>query len=224
MPPPQHAPLLPALSRGERRFWWALFVPVNLVFLPGWFAVERFQPDLNAALMVVVLVKLTYFLTVCWAIHALATVWPRLAGVRSPAVVLAYRLAGVASVGGLLLAHAAGIYGYGAMERQLTGELRASQSTLPLKVGEGMLLEKLQFEKRDVVYEYRFTSLLAMQVDAKKLHDATFLNAKTIGCADRKLIDQLHQGVRLSYVYVDRNYQPIATVVFDRDTCTGQPG
>ncbi len=205
-------------------FWVALFIPVNLLLLPAWFAIATIPPRLDVTPAVVALVKLMYFLSVCWSFYVLAILWPGLAALPSQAAAMGYRLAGLASIGALMVVHAPAIYRYGELERTVYREVRAAKQSIPASVGPGVRQEQIRLGAREITYEFTLTGVVASQVDLGKIREAIRTSLIAAVCADKKLVGTLDHGVALHYVYRDKNGQTLAILSVTRENCARAPG
>ena len=129
-----------------RLFWFALLLPVNLLLQPIWFAIETVQPSLESTPAIVTIVKLGYFMSVCYGFYVLAKIWAALQSTQ-PRLAAGYRLAGLATLGGLISVHGSAIYHYAAPERELHREVRAISKSAPVWVAQGVRLERAHLEK-----------------------------------------------------------------------------
>ena len=200
-------------------FWVALFIPVNLLLQPAWLAIEIFPPRLDLTPAVVALVKLMYFLSVCWGVYVLAKLWPGLAALPSKVAAMGYRLAGLASIGALMVVHAPAIYHYGELERTVYREVRAANQSTPAVVGPGVRQEQIQLGAREITYEFILTSAVASQVDLVKIREAIRPPLIAAICVDKKLVRLLNHGVALHYVYRDKNGHTLAILSVMRENC-----
>jgi hypothetical protein len=216
----------PPLSPGRavRLFWIALFLPVNLLFQPLWFALLSISPPMDSPLGWTTFVKLSYFLSVCWAVLLLAKIWPSLKPARSRAITWAYRLIGLASVTALLVAHAPRMYQFGRPERDLFSEIRRINKTLPLQVGPGIRLDATRLGKSEIAYEYTLTGAEVLQLDRRKIQPVIFNSVKNLICRDEKQTKLLAQGVWLHYAYRERNGRLLAAFSLGQRSCAGGAG
>jgi hypothetical protein len=205
-------------------FWVALFIPVNLLLQPTWFAVASFQPRLDVAPTMVALVKLMYFLSVCWGFYVLAKLWPGLSGLPSRAAAMLYRLAGLASIGALMVVHAPAIYRYGELERALHREIRATSQSMPLAAGPGVRMDQVWLGAREITYKFTLIGATASQMDLGKIREAIRAPLVAAVCADKKLTPTLSHGVTLRYIYQDKDGQPLADLALARENCVRTPG
>ena len=205
-------------------FWVALFIPVNLLLQPAWFALATFPPRLDVTPAVVALVKLMYFLSVCWSFYALALLWPGLAALPSQAAAMGYRLAGLASIGALMVVHAPAIYRYGELERTVYREVRAANQSAPAAAGPGVRQEQIRLGAREITYEFTLTGVVASQVDLGKIREAIRTPLIASICVDKTLVRWLNHGVALHYVYRDKNGHTLAILSVLRENCARAPG
>jgi hypothetical protein len=205
-------------------FWVTLFIPVNLLLQPAWFAVVSLPPRLDVTPSVVALVKVMYFLSVCWSFYVLAKLWPGLAALPSQAAAMGYRLAGLASIGALMVVHAPAIYRYGELERTVYREVRAANQSIPAMVGPGVRQEQIRLGAREITYEFTLTGVVASPVDPGKIREAIRTPLIAAICVDKKVVRTLNHGVALQYVYRDKDGQPLAELSVMRENCPPAPG
>ena len=207
-----------------KQFWVALFIPVNLLLQPAWFAIATLPPRLDMTPAVVALVKLMYFMSVCWGFYMLAKLWPGLTALPSQTAAMGYRLAGLVSLGALMVVHAPAIYRYGELERTVYREVRAAQQSIPVAAGPGVRLEKVLLGAHRITYEYSLTGVTASQVDLGKIREAIRGSLMAAICPDKKLMLTLKHGVALHYVYRDKDGQPITDLSVIHENCVNTPG
>jgi len=205
-------------------FWVALFIPVNLLLQPAWFAIVTFPPRLDVTPAIVAVVKVMYFLSVCWGFYVLAKLWPGLAALPSHAAAMGYRLAGLASIGALMVVHAPAIYRYGELERSVYREVRAANQSIPAMVGPGIRQGQIRLGAREITYEFTLTGVVASQVDLGKIREAIRTPLIAAICVDKKLVPTLNHGVVLHYAYRDKDGQPLAELSVMRENCAPAPG
>ena len=205
-------------------FWVALFLPVNLLLQPAWLAIETIPPRLDVTPAVVALVKMIYFLSVCWGFYVLAKLWPELAAAPSKAAAMGYRLIGLASIGALMVVHSPAIYRYGELERTLYREVRAANQSTPAAVGPGVRQEQIRLGAREITYEFTLTGVVASQVDLVKIREAIRTPLIAAICVDKKLARSLNHGVALQYVYRDKNGHTLAILSVMRENCDRATG
>ena len=205
-------------------FWVALFIPVNLLLQPAWLAIATLPPRLDLTPAVVALVKLIYFLSVCWGFYVLAKLWAGLSALPSQAAAMGYRLAGLASIGALMVVHAPAIYQYGELERTVYREVRAANQSTPATAGPGVRQEQIRLGAREITYEFTLTGVVASQVDPGKIREAIRTTLIAAICIDKKLVRSLNHGIALHYVYRDKNGHTLAILSVMRENCARAPG
>ena len=205
-------------------FWVALFIPVNLLLQPAWFAIANVPPRLDMTPAIVALVKMMYFLSVCWGFHRLAKLWPGLAALPSKAAAMGYRLAGLASIGALMVMHAPAIYRYGELERMVYREVRTANPSTPVAAGPGVQLDRIRLGAREITYEFTLTAVAASQVDPGKIRESIRGPLTATICADKKLVSTLNHGVALHYMYRDKDGKPLTDLSVMRENCARTPG
>lgn len=203
----------------QKFFWFAFFVPVNLLFQAALFALEPIQPALDAAPYVIVAVKAAYFLMVGFGVLSLRALWQPIGGLPARTAVWAYRLAGLASIAALLLVHAGGVYQFGRIERETMRNMLTANKTLPITPQAGLRVDRVRLERRDWIYESTLTQQLAAQMDRAKFGAAVRPALAGAICADAWQRRLLGMGIRIRYVYRDRNGEPITDLSFERGTC-----
>ena len=217
----------PSSSRrltAAKLFWVALFIPVNLLLLPAWFAIANVPPRLDVTPAIVALVKMMYFLSVCWGFYVLAKLWPGLAALPSKAAAMGYRLAGLASIGALMVVHAPAIHRYGDLERMVYREVRAANPSTPVAAGPGVQLDRIRLGAREITYEFTLTAVAASQVDPGKIRESIRGPLMAAICADKKLVSTLNHGVALHYAYRDKDGKPLTDLSVMRENCARTPG
>ena len=143
-------------------------------------------------------------------------------GLPSRTAVWAYRLAGLASVAALLAVHADSVYQFGRMEREINRNMLSANKTLPITPQAGLRVDRVTLERRDWIYESTLTQQLAAQIDRAKFGMTVRPVLAGVICADawqRRLLDM---GIRIRYVYRDRNGEPVADESFAPGTCPGK--
>lgn len=203
-------------------FWLALFFPVNVMFQALCFASLPFRPDLDSAVPFILLFKATYFLMVLFGIFSLKIVWRSVAGMSSRRGAWTYRAVGLASIGALLAMHAEQVYQFGRTEREIRRTMISVNNTLPLAPQSGVRTDPVRLERRDWVYESTMTQLQASQIDRGKFTAAIRNALIEPACASEWNRRLLQLGVRIRYVYRDRDGDIIADQAFSADACSGK--
>ncbi len=206
----------------QRFFWLVFFVPVNLLFQAALFALVPIQPALDSAPYVVVAVKAAYFLMVGFGVLTLRAVWQPMDDLPSRTAVWAYRLAGLLSIAALLVVHAGSVYQFGRMEREINRNMRSANKALPITPQAGLRVDRVKLERRDWIYESTLTQQLAAQIDRAKFRVTVRPALAGAICADAWQRRLLGVGVRIRYVYRDRNGGLVADESFERSTCSGK--
>jgi hypothetical protein len=206
----------------QRFFWFVFFVPVNLLFPAALFALVSIQPALDSAPYVVVAVKAAYFLMVGFGVLSLRAVWQPLDDLPLRTAVWAYRLAGVLSIAALLVVHAASVYQFGRTEREINRNMLSANKALPMTPQPGLRVDRVTLERRDWIYESTLTQQLAAQMDRAKFRTAVRPALAGAICADAWQRRLLGMGIRIRYVYRDRNGALVADESFERSTCPGK--
>jgi len=203
----------------QRFFWLVFFVPVNLLFPAALFALVSIQPALDSAPYVVVAVKAAYFLMVGFGVLCLRALWQPIGDLPSRAAVWGYRLAGSLSIAALLVVHAGSVYQFGRMEREINRNMLSANKALPITPQAGLRVDRVKLERRDWIYASTLTQQLAAQIDRAKFGAAVRPALAGAICADAWQRRLLGMGVRIRYVYRDRNGEPVADEAFERSTC-----
>ena len=205
----------------HRIFFLTLFFPVNVLFQALCFASLSFRPDLGSAGFFILLLKATYFLMTFFSIYYLKFVWRSVADMLSPRAAWTYRVAGLAAIAALLFMHAEHVYQFGQAEREIRRNLISTNKTLPSPPYAGVRADLVRLERRDWVYEITMTQLSVNQIDRAKF--AASIRAQSgIFCAipwHRRLFEL---GVRVRYLYLDRDGGIVADEAFGSDTCSGR--
>ena len=203
----------------QRFFWLAFFVPVNLLFPAALFALVSIQPALDSAPYVIVAVKAAYFLMVGFGVLSLRALWQPIGDLPSRTAVWGYRLAGLLSIAALLVVHAGSVYQFGRMEREINRNMLSANKALPITPQAGLRVDRVKLERRDWIYASTLTQQLAAQIDRTKFGAAVRPALAGAICADAWQRRLLGMGVRIRYVYRDRNGEPVADEAFERSTC-----
>ena len=219
---PDARPFLRTPGDAQRFFWLAFFVPVNLLFQAALFALVSIQPALDSAPYVVVAVKTAYFLTVCFGVLTLRAVWQPIDGLPSRTAVWAYRLVGLVSIAALLVVHARSVYQFGRMEREINRNMLSANKALPITPQAGLRVDRVTLERRDWIYESTLTQQLAAQIDRAKFGMAVRPALAGAICADAWQRRLSGMGIRIRYVYRDRNGELVIDEPFGRSTCSGK--
>lgn len=221
---PERAPRRFVRTPGDvqRFFWLVFFVPVNLLFQAALFALVSIQPALDSAPYVIVAVKTAYFLMVCFGVLTLRAVWQSIDDLPSRKAVWAYRLAGLVSIAALLVVHAKSVYQFGRMEREIIRVMLSANKTLPLTPQAGVRLDRVTLERRDWINESTLTQQLAAKIDRAKFRQAVRPALAGVICADAWQHRLLGMGIRIHYVYRDRNGELVVDESFERSTCPGK--
>jgi hypothetical protein len=206
----------------QRFFWLVFFVPVNLLFPAALFALVPIQPALDSAPYVVVAVKAAYFLMVGFGVLSLRTVWQPLDDLPSRTAVWGYRLAGSLSIAALLVVHAGSAYQFGRVEREINRNMLSANKALPITPQAGLRVDRVKLERREWIYASTLTQQLAAQIDRAKFGAAVRPVLAGVICADAWQRRLLGLGIRIRYVYRDRNGEPVVDEVFERGTCPGK--
>lgn len=206
----------------QRFFWLVFFVPVNLLFQAALFALVSIQPALDSAPYVIVAVKAAYFLMVGFGVLTLRALWQPLHDLPSRTAVWAYRLAGSLSIAALLVVHAGSVYPFGRMEREINRTMLSANKALPLTPQAGLRVDRVTLERRDWIYASTLTQQLAAQIDGAKFRTAIRPALAAAICADAWQRRLLGMGIRIRYVYRDRNGELVADEPFERSTCPGK--
>jgi len=206
----------------QRFFWLAFFVPVNLLFQAALFALVPIQPALDTAPYVIVAVKAAYFLMVGFGVLTLRAIWQPIGALPSRTAVWAYRLAGLLSIAALLVVHADSVYQFGRVEREINRNMLSANKTLPITPQAGLRVDRVKLERREWIYESTLTQQLATQIDRAKFGMAIRPALAGAICADAWQRRLLGMGIRIRYVYRDRNGEPVADEAFERSTCPGK--
>lgn len=206
----------------HRLFWLALFIPVNVIFQALCFASGSLHPALDSAVVVIVLVKATYFLMVLFGIFSLKIVWRSVAGMPSRGTAWTYRVAGLATIGALLVIHAGHAYQFGRAEREIRRNMISVNKTLPALFQAGVREDPVRLERRDWVYETTMTQLQASQIDREKFAAAARQALSGTICAVEWHRRLFGFGVQIRYVYRDRYGDIIADEAFGIKTCAGK--
>ena len=206
----------------RRFFWFALFLPVNLLFQALCFASGAFRPDLDAAVPFILLFKSAYFLMVLYGIFSLKILWRSVAGLPSRQSAWTYRVAGLLSIGALLAMHAEQAYQFGRTEREIRRNMISLNSALPLAPQSGVRTDPVRLERRDWIYESTMAQLQASQIDRKKFNAAIRNALVGPACASEWNRRLFLLGVRVRYVYRDRNGEVLVDEAFGADSCPGK--
>jgi hypothetical protein len=206
----------------QRFFWLAFFIPANILFQAVLFAILSIQPALDSAPYVVVVVKAAYFSMICFGVLTLWRVWQPLGGLPSQTAVWAYRLAGLVSIAALLVVHAGRAYQFGRVEREINSNMQSANKNLPITPQAGLRIDRVKLERRDWIFESTLTQQLAAKVDRAKFGRAIRPGIAGLVCADAWQRKLLEMGIRIRYVYRDRNGELIADEPFQRGTCSGK--
>lgn len=206
----------------HKLFWLAFFFPINVLFQALCFALGPFRPDLDSAAVVIVLVKATYFLMVLFGIFSLKIVWQSVACMSSHGTVWTYRVVGLATIGALLAIHAEDVYQFGRVEREIRRNMISANKILPSAHQAGVRADQVRLEHRDWVYDLTMTQLQANQIDRRRFTAAIrqALNGTTCTVEWHRRLFRL--GIRIRYVYRDRDGHIIADEAFGTDTCSGR--
>ena len=206
----------------QKLFWLVFFVPVNLLFQAALFALVAIHPALDSAPYVIVVVKAAYFLMVGFGVLSLRAVWQSIGGLPSRTAARAYRLAGLLSIAALLVVHADSVYQFGRVEREINRNMLSANKTLPITPQAGLRVDRVKLEGRDWIYESTLTQQLAAKVDRAKFGAAVRPALTGAICADAWQRRLLGMGIRIRYVYRDRNGDLVADESFERGTCPGK--
>lgn len=217
---PDAAPGRTTSSAIARLFWIGLLLPVNLIFQPLLFSLENYRPALDAAPVAATLVKVGYFISVCFGFYMLARLWPELPKGRPKAAGICYRMAGLASVLGLIAIHAAPIYHYAEIERDIHRESIAVNRATPSWIGAGIRLDRLRLQANDMVYEITVTNADAGKMNLPAYGAAVSPSLRLAACSSQTVVRNLGHGIRLRYVFHDRNARPLLDTVVDQGNCT----
>jgi len=223
---PEQAPhtrrFLRAPGDVQRFFWLAFFVPVNILFQAALFALASIQPALDSAPYVIVAVKAVYFLMVCFGVLTLRAVWQSIDKLPSRKAVWAYRLAGLVSIAALLVVHGKSVYQFGRMEREIIRTMLSANKNLPVTPQAGLRVDRVTLERRDWINQSTLTRQLAAQIDRAKFRQVTRPVLARVICADAWQHRLLGMGIRIRYVYRDRNGELIVDELFEPSTCSGK--
>ena len=206
----------------QRFFWLAFFVPVNILFQATLFALVSIQPALDSAPYEIVAVKTAYFLMVCFGVLTLRALWQSIDDVPSRAAVWAYRLAGLMSIAVLLVVHAKSVYQFGRMEREIIRIMLSANKNLPVTPQAGLRVDRVILKRRDWINEATLTQQLAAQIDRVKFRHVVRPVLARVICADAWQYRLLGMGIRVRYVYRDRNGELVVDESFERSTCPGK--
>ena len=206
----------------QKVFWLAFIVPANLLFPAVLFALVSIQPALDSAPYVIVAVKTAYFLMVCFGVLTLRAVWPSIEELPSRKTVWVYRLAGLASIAALLIVHAKSVYQFGQLEREVIRNMLSANKSLPVTPQPGLRVDRVTLERRDWISESTLTQQLAAQIDRAKFRQVVRPGLAHIICADAWQHRLLGMGIRIRYIYRDRDGDLVVDESFERSTCPGK--
>lgn len=126
------------------------------------------------------------------------------------------------SIAALLVVHAGSVYQFGRMEREINRNMLSANKALPITPQAGLRVDRVRLERRDWIYASTLTQQLAAQIDRAKFGAAVRPALAGAICADAWQRRLLGMGVRIRYVYRDRNGEPVADEAFERNTCPGK--
>ncbi|MFA5912025.1 MAG: hypothetical protein WC830_00560 [Burkholderiales bacterium] len=154
-----------------------------------------------------------------FGVLSLRALWQPIGDLPSRAAVWGYRLAGSLSIAALLVVHAGSVYQFGRMEREINRNMLSANKALPITPQAGLRVDRVKLERRDWIYASTLTQQLAAQIDRAKFGAAVRPALAGAICADAWQRRLLGMGVRIRYVYRDRNGEPVADEAFERSTC-----